>query len=42
MRRFYGGEIDGNSRQLARFIYSSTKIYTWNEAKYDLQIRPFW
>ena len=27
MRRFYGGEIDGNSRQLARFIYSSTKKY---------------
>ena len=26
-RRFYGGEIDGNSRQLARFIYSSTKLY---------------
>ena len=27
MRRFYGGEIDGNSRQLARFIYSTTKKY---------------
>ena len=27
MRRFYGGEVDGNSRQLARFIYSSTKKY---------------
>ena len=26
-RRFYGGEVDGNSRQLARFIYSSTKLY---------------
>ena len=27
MRRFYGGEVDGNSRQLARFIYNSTKTY---------------
>ena len=27
MRRFYGGEVDGNSRQLARFIYNSTKKY---------------
>ncbi|MFT5641523.1 MAG: Zn-dependent M28 family amino/carboxypeptidase [Cyclobacteriaceae bacterium] len=26
-RRFYGGEIDGISRQLARYIYSTTKIY---------------
>ncbi|MDT7832869.1 M28 family peptidase [Flavobacteriaceae bacterium S356] len=27
MRRFYGGEVDGISRQLARFIYKSTKTY---------------
>ena len=27
MRRFYGGEVDGNSRQLARFIYNATKTY---------------
>ena len=27
MRRFYGGEVDGNSRQLARFIFNSTKKY---------------
>ena len=27
MRRFYGGEVDGNSRQLARFIYNSTEKY---------------
>ena len=27
MRRFYGGEVDGNSRQLARFIYNSTQKY---------------
>jgi len=26
-RRFFGGEIDGNSRQLARFIYNATKTY---------------
>ena len=30
MRRFYGGEVDGNSRQLARFIYNSTKKYMPN------------
>ncbi|QMU63753.1 MAG: M28 family peptidase [Flavobacteriaceae bacterium] len=27
LRRFYGGEIDGISRQLARFIYKTTKMY---------------
>ena len=27
MRRFYGGEIDGVSRQLARYVYSTTKQY---------------
>ncbi|TYP97030.1 peptidase M28-like protein [Tenacibaculum adriaticum] len=26
-RRFYGGEVDGISRQLARYIYKTTKIY---------------
>lgn len=26
-RRFYGGEIDGNSRQLARYIHKITSIY---------------
>ncbi|WP_405202042.1 M28 family peptidase [Dokdonia sp. LLG6352-1] len=26
-RRFYGGEVDGISRQLARFIYKTTKTY---------------
>jgi Zn-dependent M28 family amino/carboxypeptidase len=26
-RRFYGGEVDGTSRQLARFIYKTTKTY---------------
>lgn len=27
MKRFYGGENDGISRQLARYIYESTQIY---------------
>lgn len=27
MRRFYGGEVDGISRQLARYIYTTTKNY---------------
>jgi Zn-dependent M28 family amino/carboxypeptidase len=27
LRRFYGGEVDGISRQLARFIYKTTKTY---------------
>jgi Zn-dependent M28 family amino/carboxypeptidase len=27
MRRFYGGEVDGVSRQLARYIHKTTKIY---------------
>ena len=27
MRRFYGGEVDGISRQLARYIHKTTKIY---------------
>jgi len=26
-RRYYGGEIDGISRQLARYVYSTTKTY---------------
>lgn len=27
LRRFYGGEVDGVSRQLARYIYKTTKTY---------------
>lgn len=27
MRRYYGGEVDGISRQLARYIYKTTKTY---------------
>ncbi|SHI55300.1 Peptidase family M28 [Mesonia phycicola] len=27
MRRYYGGEVDGISRQLARYIYKTTKNY---------------
>lgn len=27
MRRFYGGEVDGNSRQLARYIHKNVKTY---------------
>ncbi|MEO6347934.1 MAG: M28 family metallopeptidase [Aquaticitalea sp.] len=27
MRRFYGGEVDGNSRQLARYVYETTQTY---------------
>ncbi|MCL7754665.1 M28 family metallopeptidase [Polaribacter sp. Z022] len=27
MRRFYGGEVDGISRQLARYTYKTTKTY---------------
>ncbi len=27
MRRFYGGEVDGVSRQLARYIHKNVKIY---------------
>lgn len=27
LRRFYGGEVDGISRQLARYIYTTTKSY---------------
>jgi len=26
-RRFYGGEVDGISRQLARYVYAATKTY---------------
>ena len=26
-RRFYGGEVDGISRQLARYVYNTTKTY---------------
>ena len=26
-RRFYGGEVDGNSRQLARYIYTQVKLF---------------
>ena len=27
MRRYYGGEVDGISRQLARYVYNMTKTY---------------
>lgn len=27
MKRFYGGEVDGESRQLARYVYETTKTY---------------
>ncbi|MFN2262512.1 MAG: fibronectin type III domain-containing protein, partial [Psychroflexus sp.] len=27
MKRFYGGEVDGESRQLARYVHKTTKIY---------------
>ncbi|MDO5969687.1 M28 family metallopeptidase [Flavivirga aquimarina] len=27
LRRFYGGEVDGISRQLARYVYKTTKMY---------------
>lgn len=27
MHRFYGGEVDGISRQLARYVYKTTKMY---------------
>ena len=27
MRRYYGGEVDGVSRQLARYVYTMTKTY---------------
>ncbi|WP_420318239.1 M28 family metallopeptidase [Ekhidna sp.] len=27
MRRYYGGEVDGISRQLARYVYTMTKTY---------------
>lgn len=27
LRRFYGGEVDGVSRQLARYVYKTTKTY---------------
>lgn len=27
MRRFYGGEVDGNSRQLARYVHKTTEQY---------------
>lgn len=27
MRRFYGGEVDGNSRQLARYVHRITETY---------------
>lgn len=27
MRRFYGGEVDGNSRQLARYVFKTTQTY---------------
>jgi hypothetical protein len=29
-RRFYGGEVDGPSRQLARYVYSMTEKYMTN------------
>ena len=27
MKRFYGGEVDGDSRQLARYVYETTQTY---------------
>ena len=27
MKRYYGGEVDGNSRQLARYVYKTTQTY---------------
>ncbi len=27
LRRFYGGEVDGVSRQLARYVYETTKLF---------------
>jgi hypothetical protein len=27
MKRFYGGEVDGESRQLARYVYETTQTY---------------
>jgi len=27
MKRYYGGEVDGGSRQLARYVYKTTKTY---------------
>ena len=27
MKRFYGGEVDGSSRQLARYVYKTTQTY---------------
>lgn len=27
VRRYYGGEVDGTSRQLARYVYKTTKTY---------------
>ncbi|WP_026302692.1 M28 family peptidase [Psychroflexus tropicus] len=27
MKRYYGGEVDGNSRQLARYVYQTTQTY---------------
>lgn len=27
LKRFYGGEVDGSSRQLARYVYQTTKTY---------------
>jgi len=27
MKRYYGGEVDGNSRQLARYVYNTTQTY---------------
>ncbi len=43
LRRFYGGEVDGISRQLARYVHKTTKtLYAGNESDDGLQIRPLW
>lgn len=44
-RRFYGGEIDGISRQLARYVHRQTKTYARNESDDDLSfgsLRTWW
>lgn len=41
-RRFYGGEVDGISRQLARYVYNTVKIYARNESYDDLSFGSFW
>ena len=42
-RRFYGGEVDGISRQLARYIHKNVKDFMPEmNPRDDLQIRSFW